>query len=358
MKFMNCKNILILRNSFRGSHATNLFLQGSRNVLIMNNVFWNDNKYTENVAFVRPVYFGGDGENNALQNIGIYYNTFFLKDEGGSTDYKVNFIEFGGAAQTGNATYYHSNLMGFQYNNCYSYSLKVSGRDTDPFLGKNMETDICPTFKDNNFWSKYDVAKSLSTSAFAFGCSDQFINVENAVCWTASSDPASLVVKTNALNLGVSIGTDISGMGIADKLYNDRIYGSNLADAVRPKIKGGWTLGAYQQFGGNEVDVIVWNGTSDSPNDWDNRGNWVKMDGTKVTCVDKLSEKLKVIIPAPDSKVYPRPAGDTIKTYPSMPTNFDAQNRFFMHDTATTEIYARSLHDALPIAPQMCKDRK
>lgn len=454
MKFMNCKNILILRNSFRGSHATNLFLQGSRNVLIMNNVFWNDNKYTQNVAFIRPVYFGGDGENNALQNIGIYYNTFFLKDDGGSTPYKVNFIEFGGAGQTGNAKYYHSNLIEFQYNNCYSYSTNVSGRTADPFLGKIISTDICPTFKNNNFWSKYDVAQSLSASAFAFGCSDQFINVENAVCWTASSDPASLVVKTNALNLGVSIGTDISGMGIADKLYNDRIYGSNLADAVRPKtgsgseeeeeaeepneygilssaptirmsmssmvetishdvdmtsytltpesdvdftlsgtnaanfslnkastttdedgnsedtvtvtfdpdgtpgtynavlniasstegdvddiaiplvgiyangpIEGGWTLGAYQQIGGNEVDVIVWNGTSDSPNDWDNRGNWVKMDGTKVTCVDKLSEKLKVIIPAPDSKVYPMPAGDTIKTYPNMPTNFNAENR-------------------------------
>ena len=111
---------------------------------------------------------------------------------------------------------------------------------------------------------------------------------------------------------------------------------------------------SYQQHEGYEIDVIVWNGTSDSPNDWDNRGNWVKMDGTKVTCVDKLSENLKVIIPAPDSKVYPRPAGDTIKTYPNMPTNFDTESRAAKQHTEqvdagagiieTTKFFADSIY--------------
>ena len=99
-----------------------------------------------------------------------------------------------------------------------------------------METDICQTFKDNNFWSNTMWLNRNKIHPCAFGCSPIFINVENAVCWTASNDPASLVIKTDALNFGVSVKTDMSGMNIANKLYNDRIYPSNLSDAIRPKI--------------------------------------------------------------------------------------------------------------------------
>src|SRR2546426_10588060 len=40
-------------------------------------------------------------------------------------------------------------------------------------------------------------------------------------------------------------------------------------------------------------------------------------------------------------------------TVPSTPTNYTAPIVFFFNDTATTEIYTLSLHDALPISMRL-----
>src|SRR5258705_4328465 len=42
---------------------------------------------------------------------------------------------------------------------------------------------------------------------------------------------------------------------------------------------------------------------------------------------------------------------------PLTTSNLKAYVFFFFNDTATTEIYTLSLHDALPISPQLCADR-
>src|SRR5207248_10026515 len=41
---------------------------------------------------------------------------------------------------------------------------------------------------------------------------------------------------------------------------------------------------------------------------------------------------------------------ERIDVYTSCYTSFTAYSAFFLHDTATTEIYTLSLHDALPIS--------
>jgi hypothetical protein len=70
-------------------------------------------------------------------------------------------------------------------------------------------------------------------------------------------------------------------------------------------IGGAWTVGAFQQRDPKPVDKIIWHGlTSD---EWDNRNNWYKEDGTLVTCLDALTEDLTVIIPAKDSEKYLTP---------------------------------------------------
>ncbi len=340
LKFIHSKNVKLLRNSFRGSHATLAWLQGCQNTLLMNNVFWNENTTHpqgaaySNVAFVRLVAQRGNTDNKPSEkseNIGIYYNTMYL-NEGTQTD-KIDFFRLGSKHNNGSSTaldanvdMYDAGTIEFKYNNCYSYSMDVPGRtaDNDAFLTKGINA-FGTHISNNNFWSKYDAQHTDPTghSVFAFAASDDksthFINVEDEVCATESSDPGSLVVKGVNLNRGSKIETDISGQG-AQNIYADRLHGSNGDDAIRKSVAAGeWTLGAYQQSFGDRVETIIWNGVIN--NDWDNRGNWIKPNGDRVTCVDNLDINLQVIIPAKDSKTYPVPRGG-IKNYPVIPSNF------------------------------------
>ena len=128
---------------------------------------------------------------------------------------------------------------------------------------------------------------------------------------TAAHTPEGMIIKGTALNLGSAISTDVSGLG-ADTVRSDR-----LDFKIRPNDNT-WTYGAYQSRSGETVDVIIWNGGKDAT--WDDRNNWVKENGRQVTCVDNLSDNLKVIIPEPHSKQYPLPASGYITKYPTVPT--------------------------------------
>ncbi len=307
IKFMNSKNISLLRNNFRGSHANNIFFQNSRETLIMNNVFWNDNKITyssstNNPTFIRLVNFLADDDAHKITKVGIYYNTFYLanSDASGEDSKKFDFIAFGGDAQGGvNDRYDVANIQ-FQYNNCYSYSTRNSGNSGGQFGGK----DISSTFTKNNFWS----AKSDATSSFAFGSDYQTVDMSltgGMICSTAPYDPDGLVIRGSGLNLGSKITDDASGMG-ADKISDDR-----LKEDARPASGSGWTYGAYQQTLGVEVHTIYWRGTENDK--WSNRNNWYKLvDGEYqlVTCVDVLADDLKAVIPEQTG---------TTKRYPVIP---------------------------------------
>lgn len=307
IKFMNSKNISLLRNNFRGSHANNIFFQNSRETLIMNNVFWNDNKITyssstNNPTFIRLVNFLADDDAHKITKVGIYYNTFYLanSDASGEDSKKFDFIAFGGDAQGGvNDRYDVANIQ-FQYNNCYSYSTRNSGNSGGQFGGK----DISSTFTKNNFWS----AKSGATSSFAFGSDYQTVDMSltgGMICSTAPYDPDGLVIRGSGLNLGSKITNDASGMG-ADKISDDR-----LKEDARPASGSGWTYGAYQQTLGAVVHTIYWRGTENEK--WSNRNNWYKLvDGEYqlVTCVDVLADDLKAVIPEQTG---------TTKRYPVIP---------------------------------------
>lgn len=65
-----------------------------------------------------------------------------------------------------------------------------------------------------------------------------------------------------------------------------------------------------------DVNTIIWNGTAST--EWDNRDNWYKTDGTTLTCADRLTEDLTVIIPAANSEKYVIPIGG-ITQYPVLP---------------------------------------
>lgn len=62
------------------------------------------------------------------------------------------------------------------------------------------------------------------------------------------------------------------------------------------------------------VKHIIWNGSVST--DWDNRDNWQKTDGTRLTCADVLSEDLTVIIPG------------GLTQYPVIP-DVSTQDKFF-----------------------------
>lgn len=302
-KFMASKNIKFIQNNFRGDHACLLWLQESQNFLIMNNVFWNTNKYasTQNVSAIKLVAQFGDQHNNRinLENIDIYYNTFYLADE--KQDAKYNFLQLFLAPTDENSArldQFVQDGVRFKYNNCYSYDTKTSGIGNynpgfDDFSTQFPNT--CP----NNFWSQYDEDKGNETSAFAFGCSDNtFTNVKTQVCGTTASGPASLIVKGQAMNTGKKLtNSDFSSTGIeltANELTSDRYL-----IGVRPNDDT-WTMGAYQSKDNIDTKVIYWVGLS---SDWDDRNNWeyeTEVDGKmvrqRVSCINTLSEDLKVVI--------------------------------------------------------------
>ena len=302
-KFMASKNIKFIQNNFRGDHACLLWLQESQNFLIMNNVFWNTNKYasTQNVSAIKLVaQFGDQHENRInLENIDIYYNTFYLADE--KQDAKYNFLQLFLAPTTENSArldQFVQDGVRFKYNNCYSYDTKTSGiGNYNPGFAdfSTQFPNTCP----NNFWSQYDEDEGNETSAFAFGCSNNtFTNVKTQVCETTASGPASLIVKGQAMNTGKKLtNSDFSSTGIeltANELTSDRYL-----IGVRPNDDT-WTMGAYQSKDNIETKVIYWVGLS---SDWDDRNNWEyetevagQMVRQRVSCVNTLSEDLKVVI--------------------------------------------------------------
>ena len=331
-KFLNSQNITFVRNNFTGQHATSILLQGSQKVLIYDNVFWHDNGVqtdVNTVAIIRLISYGACAGDNPLQNIGIYYNTMFLKnnDVGEGLYHYFDFFRLGGSQQTGNTGNYDPETIEFDYNNCYSYDLDVYGKNksnntTTNYLQSMSESDWCGSFKYNNFWSVYEnkLAEVPTKSAFELGtgCGTEntFTNVQNLVCQTSPEEPGSLVIKGDGLNRGAFILTDVSGlltddMQKIDRLGNPRPYNPNALEG-----KGTYTIGAYQQSEGEELEQIIWHGSAST--DWDNRNNWYKPNGQLVTCVDVLSENLEVVIPSPRSTKYPIPALG-IKNYPILP---------------------------------------
>lgn len=360
LKVFQCEKFKFIRNSFRGSHATSLWIQGLKNGLIMNNVFWNSNDlfvsgYENATAFIRLVtQFNNDGDQkgNFNDKIGIYYNTFYLAENSDVTDDRnVDFFRLGSNAVydgSGNIVlnkYNSQNTIAdirFWYNNCYSYdTYYVKGAninntpEKDRWYQGSTNNAWCSSIMYNNYWSKYDeTLTNPTTSVFLIPNCDPntqyFTNIAEIVCATSSSDPASLVVKGDKVNLGTALTSNMTGLG-ENGIFNDRTHPSNGSDAVR-KTSGEWTLGAYQQTDGSESlvkEIIWWGGEGDTDEDksnWDNRNNWRKRDEagnySRLTCVDNLSTDLKVIIPAPHSDKYQVPDETGITYYPVVPRKF------------------------------------
>lgn len=342
IKFMNCKNITLLRNNFKGAHSNNIFSQNTRNLLVMNNVFWNANKEfaagVNNSAIIRLLNFEANDAAHDVKNIGIYYNTLYLA-KNDDNDEKVDFLIFGGNnGKWNNAARYDESTIEFKYNNCYSYSTTSAGRSSNPFLSKT----ITSTMTYNNFWSARD-EDGYRGDEFDFGSNVEYVSMAEGgdmICSTAANTPEGMVIKGTALNKGDKISTDISGMS-ADTVRSDRLD-YKIRTNINPEdvVAGdGWTYGAYQSRRGETVKVIIWNGGKDAT--WDNRNNWVKENGRQLTCVDNLSDDVKAIIPEPHSTQYPMPASGYITKYPTVPTwatpaSSEAVRAGITEDTRTT----------------------
>lgn len=269
IKFINTTDVKFLRNDSEGTLATSFFIQGCQRVLLMNNVFWNDNAVTveqlkdngRTVANVRLVNFGTQAAAFPLKNIGIYYNTFFIKNNP-STDLadsyvKFDFFRLGGKQQPvddNNKGNFDPNTIRFQYNNCYSYDEDIKGNNdtydnehklTFYLQGIGRSTDWCQCFRYNNFWSKWDEVHDNTSSCFEIGkfCTgtdetyNLYANVSEQVCKTDPKRPGALVVKGDAMNIGTMIerDEDVSLQG-ADQLFNDRLNPDNSENCVRPRI--------------------------------------------------------------------------------------------------------------------------
>ena len=262
IKFINTTDVKFLRNDSEGTLATSFFIQGCQRVLLMNNVFWNDNAVSvpqlaaegRTVANVRLVNYGTKAAEFPLKNIGIYYNTFFIKNNP-STDLadsyvKFDFFRLGGLQQPVIAANFDPNTIRFQYNNCYSYDKDIEGNNDDAtktttfyLQGIGRSTDWCQCFSYNNFWSKYDELHDNTSSCFEIGkfCTgtdetyNLYANVSEQVCKTDPKRPGALVVKGDAMNIGTMIEEDASLQG-ADQLFNDRLNPDNSENCVRPRM--------------------------------------------------------------------------------------------------------------------------
>lgn len=347
VKFIRCSNVKFLRNTFRGQHITNIWLQECENVLVMNNVFWTENEQPINaggnsVAMIRLMSQTGEGtEYRALpvQNIGVYYNTFYISAT--NVLERADFLKFGGdvGLQNGRASSY--SLIDFNYNNCYSLDPDILSRSPNPLWDGQGTTNVDVRY--NNFWtvaegdilSEQGMQSSLSIYAIPEGTGETEndvvynINVPAQMCSTANDNPDGLVVRGTGLNLGKTIEDDISDQG-AEELNNDRLYPAVGEDGVRPhQAQEGWTLGAYQQSDARQpLGTIYWFGGSDdiTGQAWDLRSNWRCYDMQtgalrQVDCLDTFSDTLLVIIPAPNSTRFPVPEGG-VKSYPRIPTAF------------------------------------
>lgn len=342
LKFIRCKNVKFIRNTFRGQHVTNMWVQECENMLVMNNVFWTENTQSvenagNSVAMIRLMSqdtSGGGVLLRPVHNIGVYYNTFYIAAN--NVPERADILKFGGdvAQQNARPTEYHD--VDFNYNNCYSLDANnCNSRSVDPLWQKQGSSNLDIRF--NNFWSAIDGngAQSSFLQIESGEGPSYHINVPNELCSTANDDPDGLIVRGSGLNLGSKIESDISGQGAGD-MYTDRLNGSSVNPPVRPTEEGStdWTLGAYQQSdSGDPLGTIYWAGGQNgdlTAQAWDLRSNWRAYDPVtkklrQVNCMDTFSDTLLVIIPATDSRRFPIPDGG-IKNYPRIPTNFYNEN--------------------------------
>ena len=324
-KFLACKNIKFVRNNFTGDHCTMLWIQESQNMLFMNNVFWNTNKYTDPEgkydvpAAARLITQFG----KSIQNLGFYYNTMYFADNGTTgNSSKYDFLAFTpkkNGNNNGPSDAIKEGTIEFKYNNCYSYDKDCPGKSDNPFLSKtaiSTGTNYCP----NNFWS------AKADANFAFGCNtNKDVDVSGQMCETSATDPASLVINGQGLNFGDILTVDgiqeVVGTGIS--ITKEEIYSDRYNVDFRPE-EGNWTYGAYQYKESEVIDEIIWQGTNDS--NWDDRNNWIYIDknGEKqqLSCLQILSNNLKVIIPEGNSNTYPTPSKG-ISNWPQLPSKFD-----------------------------------
>ena len=256
IKILNSSNIKYLRNKSQGTLATSLFLQGSQGILVMNNIFWNENAVTTDkntVANVRLVSYGTEAANFPLKNIGIYYNTFFLKDNelGKNIYHNFDFFRIGGKLQIVDGDLklnFKTETIDFDYNNCFSYDADVYANNNDPsdkeryyLQGFGESSAWCRCFKYNNFWGEGGTGLNESTFTLGAYCSDEyenynaFINVRNESCVNEPKGPGSLVVIGDGLNIGAPVQKDVSLQG-ADTYYNDFMHADNGEHAVRPRV--------------------------------------------------------------------------------------------------------------------------
>lgn len=347
VKFIRCSNVKFLRNTFRGQHITNIWLQECENVLVMNNVFWTENEQPINtggnsVAMIRLMSQDNVGSGNValpVNNIGIYYNTFYISAT--NVPDRADFLRFGGDVGSQNSRASSYSLIDFNYNNCYSLDPDQLSRSENPLWDGQGTTNVDVRY--NNFWTvaesdllEQGFQSSLSIYAIPEGSVEEEddvvynINVPDQMCSTANDNPDGLVVRGTGLNLGKTIEDDISDQG-AEGLNNDRLYPAVGEEGVRPyRAQDGWTLGAYQQSDARQpLGTIYWFGGSDdiTGQAWDLRSNWRCYDMLtgalrQVDCLDTFSDTLLVIVPAPNSTRFPVPEGG-VKSYPRIPTAFD-----------------------------------
>ena len=322
-KFMTTKNVKFINNNFRGDHCTLLWIQECQNMLFMNNVFWNTNKFMDEnytPSAIRLVtQFGGD-----LQNIGIYYNTSYFAANTTVSSSKYDFLSFkvgSGSTSGGNADFVVSKMY-FMYNNCYSYDVDCPGRSSNAFLGITLPDD---NFCGNNFWSEYDVAQGNDVSAFKFGCGEsEFVDVSAQVCETTATGPASLVIKGEDLNLGTPLTAEEILDATEITVTEEEVTSDRYNEAIRKDVER-WTLGAYQQGESKLTKVIIWQGVTS--NNWDDRNNWIDAEtGVRLTCLNNLAQDLKVIIPSANSAAYPTPSHGVLY-WPNIPSSFEAASR-------------------------------
>ena len=334
-KLLFCKDIKFIENNFRGDHATLMWIQEVKNMLVMNNVFWNTNKLTVSAGEQYPAamrlvtQFG-----SAIENIGFFYNTYYFAENNvvaSASGY--DFLQLTHTVDRNDDGNIDINSIKFKYNNCYSYDHDAPGRTQDnqtiagytgPFLGKTLPED---NFCENNFWSEYDQDKvkagqTVTKSAFAFGCAaSKFINVADQVCETTASGPASLIIKGDELNLGSAPDVTFTGL----KLDAEEALADRYLVGVRPNGEG-WTYGAYQTREAKDVQKIYWVGVTDK---WDDRNNWEfevknndKMVRQRVSCVENLSENLHVVIE--EIGTVEVTGG---RKWPKLPSSFDSDIR-------------------------------
>ena len=340
-KLLYCKNVKFIENNFRGDHATLMWIQEVQNMLVMNNVFWNTNKYLigkqgdQYPAAMRLV----TQFSNPIQNVGFFYNTYYFAENNLTANVPsgYDFLQMTHTVSGGSGTIDVSTIK-FQYNNCYSYDTDAHGRTADDYqiLNPDNSSHVVQTgpflvdissnknFCPNNFWSQYDEDNEYNPSKFAFGCTDnEFINVKSQVCETTASGPASLMVKGEGLNNGVKPDITFTGITLTDEEW----YSDRYLSAVRPKANEGWTYGAYQSKGEIITNTIYWVGISDK---WDDRNNWEyetrdasgKMVRQRVSCINPLAEDLKVVI----EEIGTVEVADGRK-WPKVPASFNANDR-------------------------------